>query len=321
MKKSGIIFKGIGGFYYVKTDEGIYECRARGVFKKEGLVPMVGDRVNIDIMEGEDPGWGLGTSRDEEVTATLAGKAWLSEILDRDNSFIRPPVANVDCFIVMMAAAEPEPNLPLIDRFLVMAEQYQTKAILAINKCELVSEKFLNELVSMYKPVYPLVLMNAKKDDGIEDLKKAILELKLESGKDEFTVALSGPSGVGKSTTINALQKSLVMETGEISDKTRRGRHTTRHAEIFETDFGVNVFDTPGFSSFEILDADEDKLEHYYPEFAYYLGKCKYDNCRHYKEPDCAIRQAVRDGEISKSRYLSYKGQLAEIRDRELNKY
>ena len=308
----GLIVKGIGGFYYVKTEEGVYECKARGIFKKDGTVAMVGDIVDIDVMEGEEAGWGLGNTRDEEKQDAFVGKAWISAIHERRNSFIRPPVANIDCFLIVLAAADPEPNLPLIDRFLVMAEQSKTDAVLCINKCDLVSDKYLDELKKIYEGVYPLVLASAQNGVGIEELKSLL------KGK---TIALAGPSGVGKSTIVNALHPAALMETGSISSKTKRGKHTTRHAEIFETDFGAMIFDTPGFTSFDVLDAEEGKLQLYYPEFAEYLGKCRYDNCRHYKEPDCAVRQAVRDGKISKSRYLSYKAQIAEIRQREENKY
>lgn len=297
----GIIVKGIGGFYYVKTDEGVYECKARGVFKKDGIVPMVGDHVEIELL-------------DEQIDRenNFSGKAWLTKIKERKNSFIRPPVANVDCFVIVMAAAEPEPNLSVIDRFLVMAEKSHTDAVVCINKSDLVSEERLKELIEIYEGIYPVVAVSTVFGTGIEAVEEMM------RGR---VCALAGPSGVGKSTLLNALEPKAAVETGQISEKTKRGRHTTRHAEIFETDFGAMIFDTPGFTSFDVLEAEEAELHFLYPEMAPYIGKCKYDNCRHYKEPDCAVRAAAKSGDIRRSRYISYREQLLEIREKEQNRY
>ena len=297
----GIIVKGIGGFYYVKTDDGIYECKARGVFKKNGIVPTVGDYAEIEVLDER-------IDRENDFT----GKAWISEILERKNSFIRPPVANVDLFVIVMAAAEPEPNLAVIDRFLVMAEKNHTDAIVCINKKDLVSEERLSELLGIYSGIYPALALSGARCEGIEELKELL------KGR---VCALAGPSGVGKSTILNALEPRAAVETGSLSEKTKRGRHTTRHAEIFETDFGAMIFDTPGFTSFDILEADEDELHFLYPEMAPYIGKCRFDNCRHYKEPGCAVREAAKAGEIKRSRYISYREQLLEIREKEQNRY
>ena len=174
------------------------------------------------------------------------------------------------------------------------------------------SDDTVAKIYDIYDGTYPVYCVSGETGKGIEELKRNL------AGK---KCALAGPSGVGKSTILNALEPKVFVQTGEISQKTKRGRHTTRHVEIFDMEFGGMIFDTPGFTSFEILEAGIDELEHLYPEFSLYLGKCKYDNCRHLKEPDCAIRDAVREGKIKKERYRSYITQLLEIKEKEKNKY
>lgn len=283
----GIVVKGIGGFYYVKVEDQIIQCKGRGIFKKDGIKIAVGDLVTIELNEGSD--------------------ATITKIHERRNCFIRPPIANVDCFAVVLAAANPEPNFTIIDRFLVMAEKSNMDVILCVNKIDLAEPDMVDRLEKIYKKIYPMVFLNAKTGDGVEELKK------LMTGK---KCALAGPSGVGKSTILNALEPKVTVETGEISEKTKRGKHTTRHVEIFDTNFGALVFDTPGFTSFEVLEAEEDELQHLYPEMLPYLGKCKYDDCRHIKEPECCVLEAVQSGEISKSRYRSYTEQYKEIKEK-----
>lgn len=283
----GIVVKGIGGFYYVKVENQIIQCKGRGIFKKDGIKIAVGDMVTIELNEGSD--------------------ATITKIHERRNCFIRPPIANVDCFAVVMAAANPEPNFAIIDRFLVMAEKSNMDVILCVNKIDLAKPEMVERLEKIYKSIYPLVFLNAKTGSGINELKQ------LMTGK---KCALAGPSGVGKSTILNALEPKVTVETGEISEKTKRGKHTTRHVEIFDTNFGALVFDTPGFTSFEVLEAEEDELQHLYPEMLPYLGKCKYDDCRHIKEPECCVLEAVQSGEISKSRYRSYAEQYKEIKEK-----
>ncbi len=288
----GIIIKGIAGFYYVKVEQKIYQCKARGIFKKDGITPYVGDEAMIDILNDDE--------------------AWITEILPRKNIFIRPPIANVDCFVIVTAAAKPNPNPDIIDKFLVMAEKNHTEIVICINKIDLASEKMRHDLESIYRNIYPVVGVCGASGDGIDAL-IALLNHK--------KCALAGPSGVGKSTLLNRLQSKKIVETGNISEKTKRGKHTTRHAELFETDFGTMIFDTPGFTSFDILDAEADELQHLYPEIAKRMGSCKFDNCRHVKEPDCRVREAVSNGEIHESRYHSYITQLKEIQEKERNKY
>ncbi|MBQ2063796.1 MAG: ribosome small subunit-dependent GTPase A [Firmicutes bacterium] len=285
----GLIIKGVGGFYYVDTGDRVYQCRARGLFKKQGLTPMVGDRVTIDVTE------------DEEVEGYVTG------IAPRINSFIRPPIANVDVLFVVAAMRHPVPNLRLIDRFLVMAQMAETEAVLCFNKADLAGQDEQDALKRIYGNSYPLFFVSAKTGEGLESFKE------YAAGKQ---VALAGPSGVGKSTILNHLSSGAAAQTGEVSRKTRRGRHTTRHVEIFPLDFGGRVFDTPGFTSFDILEAEEADLAGYYPEMRPFLGQCRFDNCRHIKEPDCRVRQAVEEGLISPERYTSYVTQIEEMRAR-----
>lgn len=285
----GLIIKGVGGFYYVETAERTYQCRARGLFKKQGLTPMVGDRVTIEVTE------------DEEV------EGYVTAIHPRTNQFIRPPIANVDLLFVVAAMRHPAPNLRLIDRFLVMAQMADTEAVLCFNKSDLSDNETQADLMRIYGNSYKVFFLSAKDGDGLESLQD------YAAGKQ---VALAGPSGVGKSTILNHLCKAASAETGEVSRKTRRGRHTTRHVEIFPMDRGGKVFDTPGFTSFDILEAEEADLAGYYPEMRPFLGQCRFDNCRHIKEPDCRVRQAVEEGLISLERYESYTTQIEEMRAR-----
>lgn len=283
----GIIVKGIAGFYYVKVEDKVYQCKARGIFKKDGIIPYVGDEVVIEMIDAEE--------------------AVINEILPRKNMFIRPPIANVDCFVIVVAAAKPDPNPDIIDKFLVMAEKNHTEIIMCINKIDLVDDKKLKQLEEIYKNIYPVVCVCGATGDGTERLAALLADKKC---------ALAGPSGAGKSTLLNRLQTRFQVETGDISEKTKRGKHTTRHVELFETDFGALLFDTPGFTSFDILDAEEDELHFLYPEMSPLIGGCRYDDCRHIKEPDCCIRDAVLQGKIHESRYQSYVNQFKEIQER-----
>jgi ribosome biogenesis GTPase len=283
----GTIVKGIGGFYYVKVGATVFTCKARGIFKKEGLIPMVGDEVKIQIIEGEE---GI-----------------INEILPRKNEFIRPPISNVDRMVVVIAAAHPSPNLNLTDRFLVTAEKSNARIILCINKTDIAKDGILEEISQIYSRIYPLYPVSAVTGEGL-----SALEQYMEKGRTAFV----GPSGVGKSTILNALNPGIGAETGDVSRKTRRGKHTTRHVEIFSMKAGGMVYDTPGFTSFDILDATEEELHHFFPEMEPYIGRCRYDNCRHIREPGCAVVAAVDGGEIHQSRYDSYRIQIEEIRNR-----
>ena len=283
----GLIIKGIGGFYYVKTAEGVFQAKGRGIFKKEGITLAVGDVVDIEILDD--------------------GDAVINAIEERKNQFIRPPIANIDRFIVVFAATKPKPNFSIIDKFLIMAEQHHIEPVICVNKCDLAKTAAIEEIKAIYGGIYPMVFVSAATGDGIEDLMPYIRGNR---------VAFAGPSGVGKSTITNRIIPEANMETGNVSKKTARGKHTTRHVEIFEAEGGGFVFDTPGFTSFEILEAEEDNLSDFYPDLLKFKGQCRFDNCRHMKEPDCCVRDAVERGEIHPLRYASYLANMEEIRKR-----
>ncbi len=276
----GIIYKGIGGFYYVKTDIGeVVECKARGKFRKDRIIPMIGDEVEIEVS---------------------GGKGSITEIYPRRSKLIRPAVANIDLIVVTAAAASPEPSTYLIDKMLVNAEINGIEAMVCINKSDLANA---DALVRLYeKAGYRTFCVSAEKNEGTEELFEAI------KGK---TTAFAGVSGVGKSSLLTLLIGSE-LETGSVSEKISRGRHTTRHVELFETQQGGYVLDTPGFSSIEPEDIDAGDLDECFPEMRAVKGECRFRGCAHIGEPDCAVKALVEAGVVSESRYESYK-QLYEI--------
>ena len=284
MQIKGLIVKGIAGFYYVKADGATYQCKARGIFKKDGIKPMVGDVVSIELIEN--------------------GDAVINSIEERKNEFTRPFVSNVDCFVVVIAAAKPEPNFTIVDRFLTMAEQNKADAIICVNKIDLVDTEKLQLIREIYDNIYPVAFVSAHQGAGVDELKLLMKDKKY---------ALAGPSGAGKSTLLNVLHPMADADTGEISIKTSRGKHTTRHAEIFETEFGAMIYDTPGFTSFDVITDDATEIKHLFPEIEKLYGSCKYKDCAHIKEVDCAVREAVQLGVIHKSRYNSYKEMCEEV--------
>lgn len=285
----GLIVKGIGGFYYIQTEEGLIEARGRGIFKKQGVTLCVGDEVDVQILDMDEK------------------KGVIEEILPRKNHFIRPPIANIDLFVVVFAAHKPEPNYPIIDKFLITAELHGIEPVICVNKCDLATKEELDSIASIYKNAYRLLFVSSATGEGMDELKLLMADKKS---------ALAGPSGVGKSSILNALHPEANMETGEISQKTARGKHTTRHVEIFNIDGRGMIFDTPGFTAFEVTDIEPDELVHYYREFEPYLGECRYDNCKHLKEPDCAVRAAVESGRIHSRRYKSYVSNEEELRNK-----
>ncbi len=291
----GFIIKGIGGFYYVRTKDAVIECKGRGALKSEGKKLAVGDIVEIAETE---------LSKEAEKRGILH-EGVIEKIYPRKNEFIRPPIVNADCFIVAFAARSPEPELSLIDKFIITAEMRDVECIILINKSELVDEARLEELASVYSGEYKVLKVSGVTGEGLNELRAAI------AGK---RVCFAGPSGVGKSTIINKLIPHANMETGSLSKKTDRGRHTTRHVEIFEVEGGGFVYDTPGFTSFDIIEAREDNLKDFYPEFNRYKGQCYFDNCRHLKEPECAVRGAAETGDINRVRYRTYTDILEEIK-------
>lgn len=282
----GKIVKAISGFYYVRTKKKVvYECKAKGSFRNENITPLVGDNVEIDIL---DEGYKYGL---------------VTEIKPRKNELVRPAVANVDQALVVFAAKTPNPNYALLDRFLAQMQSQNIPTLICFNKRDLVKSYEIKEMKKIYKDSGCKVFFTAANSETM----KYLIPLKLRlRGK---TTVLAGPSGVGKSTLINALSKVLneKAETGVISDKTGRGKHTTRHTELFELSEKISIIDTPGFSALLENDFKKEEIKNYYPEFKPYEGQCPFKDCMHIKERDCAVRKAVEEGKIAQSRYNSYK--------------
>ena len=287
----GKIVKGISGFYYVHVVEsGIYECKAKGIFRQQKMKPLVGDDVEIDIIS------------EEKKTGNVAA------ILPRKNALIRPAVANVDQALLIFAAASPNPNFNLLDRFLVMMGRQDVPVILCFNKCDLITEEQQQEIASIYEASgCKILFVSAKKELGLKELQE-ILE-----GK---TTTVAGPSGVGKSSLINLLAPEACMETGEISKKIERGRHTTRHAELIQLKGDGYIMDTPGFSSLYLPEMEKEELQDCYPEFAAFEPYCRFQGCSHISEPDCGVKEALSEGKIHPVRYENYCQPYGELKDR-----
>lgn len=287
----GKIVKGIAGFYYVHVVEsGLYECKAKGVFRKEKVKPLVGDMVEITILD------------EEKKTGNIV------EICDRKNELIRPAVANIDQALVVFAVAKPKPHFNLLDRFLVMMESKNIPVILCFNKKDIATEEETNELRAIYeKSGYNIVFTSAKEQENIELLKEML------SGK---TTAIAGPSGVGKSSLINLLQPDAGMETGSISEKIERGKHTTRHSELIWIEDTTYIMDTPGFSSLYTNEFEKEELKYYFTEFEQYEGQCRFQGCDHVHEPGCAVKEALNAGEIHPVRYENYLEMYKELKEK-----
>lgn len=286
----GKIVKGISGFYYVYViGTGIYECKAKGAFRKQGIKPLVGDNVDIAVIDEEKR---LGN---------------VEKILPRKNALIRPAVANIDMALVIFAAAKPKPNCNLLDRFLCMMEFQNVPVTICFNKCDLVSEQEQEELRQIYEPAgYRILFVSAKTGENLTELKELL------AGK---TTSVAGPSGVGKSSLINELQSDIHMETGGISEKIERGKHTTRHSQIIPIDETSFIMDTPGFSSMDVPGLEKEELWTCYPEFAPYEPACRFIGCSHINEPDCGVKQALEEGRISPVRYENYKLLYEELKN------
>lgn len=284
----GKITKGIGGFYYIDTEKGIYECRARGIFRKQKITPLVGDRVKISIV-------------DEETK-----KGVVEEIDKRDTELIRPPIANVDKALIVFAVKNPKPHLSLLDRFIVLAEKENLEIVIVLTKADLDDDNTLEKIASIYElSGYKVIPVSNKTKLNIDKIKE---ELK------GSVVVFAGPSGVGKSSLLNEIDGNFQLQTGEVSDKIKRGKHTTRHAELLKLECGGMVADTPGFSSLTLDDIEENELKEYFIEF-YNYDDCKFGSrCVHENEPGCGVKEAVESGDISKERYDSYIQLLNEIR-------
>lgn len=291
----GKIIKGIAGFYYVQTKDGVYECKAKGSFRNRKLKPFVGDNVEITVLDEENK------------------KGNMEEILERKNFLIRPAVANVDQTLVIFAAAKPDPNLNLLDRFLIMMEQKDVPVILVFNKTDVAKSDKLEEYAGIYEKCgYQVLRVSALQEEGISEIKEIL------KGK---TSTVAGPSGVGKSSIINLLQSDIHMETGNISEKIERGKHTTRHSELITIAEDTYIFDTPGFSSLYVTDMEKEELKNYFPEFAPYEDECKFLGCVHVNEPVCGVKEALKNGKISPSRYENYKFLYEELKENEKRKY
>ncbi|SHJ95225.1 ribosome small subunit-dependent GTPase A [Paramaledivibacter caminithermalis] len=286
--EKGIIVKGIGGFYYIKKGNEVFECKARGKFRSKRIIPLVGDYVLF--------------SYDETTKQGV-----IEDILDRKIELIRPPVANVEQAIIVFSLKNPDPNIKLLDKILVMSEYHNLELKICINKIDLDNEKLLYEIIGIYKNTgYEVILCSTKKDIGIDRIKEVL--------KNKISV-FAGPSGVGKSSILNKVQSGLKLKTGEISSKIKRGKHTTRHSELLQLDFGGWVVDSPGFTSLDIGYIDPEELGFLFPEFKQYMDHCKFTNCLHVNEPNCGVKNALKTGYISKERYNNYVDFLEQIKE------
>lgn len=288
----GKIIRGIAGFYYVNVPElGILECKAKGAFRNLKVKPLVGDDVLVELLDREK---GTGNIR---------------EILDRRNKLIRPAVANVDQAAIIFAISYPKPNFNLLDRFLLMMGYQGVRTVICFNKTDDAMQGTVEELAGQYgKCGCELYFTSTVTGEGIEGFKECL------RGK---TTVFAGPSGVGKSSVMNALFSEVVMETGEISEKIKRGKHTTRHSELFylgELGKDTYALDTPGFTSLELPDLEKEDIKEYYPEFLPWQGSCRFQGCVHINEPDCQVKEALEECKISRRRYENYRQFYEELR-------
>ena len=287
----GRIIKGIAGFYYVFSEEtGLVECHAKGIFRKEGKKPLVGDYVEFVYTEEEEK------------------RGSITSIYERKNELLRPNVSNADQALVIFAVTKPEPNLNLLDRFLMFMEQNEVETLICFNKRDLVTGKEEERLRKIYEPSgYPILFLSAKENAGIEAVKAYL------RGK---TTVLAGPSGVGKSTLCNRIYPEAQMETGGISQKIARGKHTTRHSELIYIGKDSYLVDTPGFTSLLLPEVEKEDISKLYREMQQMDGVCRFRGCVHINEPGCAVKEALEEGKISIQRYENYKLFYEEAKNR-----
>ena len=293
----GRIIKGIAGFYYVYdvVESSVYECKAKGVFRKEKIKPLVGDLVEYEILD------------EEEKTGNII------DILPRKSELIRPAVANIDQALVVFAITKPKPHFNLLDRFLVMMERQEIPVVICFNKEDIANEAEVAKLRAIYETSgYRTIFTSAETRANIDEVRQVL--------KGKLTT-VAGPSGVGKSSLINCLQENVNMETGSISQKIERGKHTTRHSELIPVDEDSYIMDTPGFSSLYTNDFEKEDLKYYFPEFDEYLDQCRFQGCNHVSEPGCAVKEALKDGRIHKVRYENYLEMYHELEQKEKKRY
>lgn len=287
---TGKIVKGIAGFYYVHVNEmGVYECKAKGVFRNKKIKPLVGDNVELDVIDSEK----------------FLGN--IADILPRKNYVLRPEVANVDQAVIIFAAKDPQPNLNLLSRFLIRMEMEEIPSIICFNKQDIVTQEEMERLAEIYKDSGSRVIFTSTVEKNGLDILRELLADK--------TTVLAGPSGVGKSSITNILMPGINVSTGDISEKIKRGKHTTRHSELFHMDGNTYIMDTPGFTSLYVNEIEADRLRFYFNEFGKYEGKCRFNGCIHINEPDCAVKAAVYDGQINKERYMHYSDIYNELKN------
>lgn len=285
----GLILKGIGGFYQVEGNNGLYECKTRGIFRKKGITPLPGDYVQFTI------------------TSENLREGWIEEIKERKNAFVRPPVANVKQLAIVIAGSSPEPDYLLVDKLLISALKNDIQPIIIINKTDLLDTEYLQSMEANYQATgFPVIPMSKITMQGYDKLHDRL--------RGSCTV-FAGQSGVGKSTILNIIMDEWVMETNTVSEKIQRGRHTTRHVQLLPLDCRGYVVDTPGFSSFSLEGFKHDELAWYYPEFEKVQETCRFHGCSHVNEPDCAIKKAVTTGEISSRRYECYRKLYEELKE------
>ncbi len=286
----GKVVKGIGGFYYVHCDDSkLYECRAKGVFRKSKVKPVVGDVVEISILD-----------RDK-----FLGN--LDKIYPRKNELIRPMVSNIDQAVIVFSVKNPNPNFVLLDKFLVLMERKGIDVVIVFNKIDIEDRESVEELASMYRKVgYDVTTTSALESNGIDELKQYLI------GK---TSVFAGPSGVGKSSILNLIQSELDLLTGVVSEKIGRGKHTTRHTTLINFAKDSYVLDTPGFTSFSIDEVEAEELKDYFIDFNDFKDACKFKGCNHINEPVCAVKDAVDTGEVNSARYENYKSLFETLKD------
>lgn len=279
----GIILKGVGGFYEVLDDGGdaLYTCRVRGIHRKEGgITPLIGDRVTFEIIDEKKK------------------EGRIDRILERRNYFVRPPVANIDQLAIVISVVSPSPDFMLVDKLLITCVSKDVKPLIIINKADLDTDNEIEIIKNAYKNTgFPILVLSKLFPNRYENLHKYL------AGN---ITAFAGQSGVGKSTILNAVLKNWVMETGEVSERIQRGKHTTRHVQLFRLNDGGYILDTPGFSSFFVEEVEHQHLQNYYPEFNSKTGECRFKGCSHTGEPDCAVRELYNDGKIDEGRYNRY---------------